>query len=134
MFGFVHSHPHCSYIMERIYDILFFKLSALHRRDDVAVSNAAYRIRHLDLTQVGLPGAQKSQAKRLTAGVNAFRSLGALRTPSEKIECLLTTIGVLTGTRDGIGGKGWRDSDSVISYRSNGRFISGLVQAVGGMG
>ncbi|RUS29999.1 hypothetical protein BC938DRAFT_479973 [Jimgerdemannia flammicorona] len=105
-----------SYVMERTYDVLFFKLSTFHRRDDAALANAAHRIRHLDLTQVGLPGSQGSQARRLLAGVKMFRNLGALRTPMEKLECLLATIGALTGTREGVGGRGWRDSDSVGSY------------------
>lgn len=103
----------CSYIMERTYDIVFFKITTLQQSLDASLSNALQRMSNLDLTQVGLPNIS-GMAKRLASGLEVFREIGTLRTPKEKLDCLLATISRLTSSSVS------KDSESIASAKSAG--------------
>jgi hypothetical protein len=110
---------HFSYIMERTYDIVFFKITTLQQSLDASLSSALQRMSNLDLTQIGLPNIS-GMAKRLAGGLEIFREIGTLRTPKEKLDCLLATISRLTSSAIS------KDSESITSAKSAGEssFVS----------
>ncbi|KAI9286257.1 hypothetical protein BC943DRAFT_359426 [Umbelopsis sp. AD052] len=101
-----------SYIMERTYDIVFFKITNFQQSLDSSLSNALHRMSNLDLTQVGLPNIS-GMAKRLSSGLEVFREIGTFRTPKEKLDCLLATISKLTSSSVS------KDSESITSAKSH---------------
>ncbi|KAI8882771.1 ankyrin [Backusella circina FSU 941] len=99
-----------NYMMEQTYDVLFFKITQLLLNNDRQLSNALSSIEHLDFGQIGLPESIMDGRERVTLAVAEFETLGSFRTPTEKLDCLLATISVLTGKHDGV----FVDSDSLI--------------------
>ncbi|KAI8578849.1 hypothetical protein K450DRAFT_244806 [Umbelopsis ramanniana AG] len=101
-----------SYIMERTYDIVFFKITNFQQSLDSSLGNALHRMSNLDLTQVGLPNIS-GMAKRLSSGLEVFREIGTFRTPKEKLDCLLATISKLTSSSVS------KDNESIASAKSH---------------
>ncbi|KAF9427391.1 hypothetical protein BGZ94_004991 [Podila epigama] len=82
-----------NYIMNSTYDIVFFKITLYLKQQDWDLAEAIRELRNLDLIQVGLPDtAQYHQA--LVSALNEFQSIGVLRTPEEKLNCLIRSIRV----------------------------------------
>ncbi|KAG0089856.1 hypothetical protein BGZ93_009639 [Podila epicladia] len=80
-----------NYIMNSTYDIVFFKVTLFLKQQDWDLAEAIRELRNLDLCQVGLPDTpQYHQA--LVSALNEFQSIGVLRTPEEKLACLLQSI------------------------------------------
>jgi hypothetical protein len=97
-------------MMEQTYDVLFFKITQLLLEKDQQLSTALSTIEHLDFAQIGLPESILDGRERVTMAVTEFETLGSFRTPTEKLDCLLATISILTGKQDGV----FLDSDSLI--------------------
>ncbi|KAG2179984.1 hypothetical protein INT43_003771, partial [Umbelopsis isabellina] len=106
-----------SYIMERTYDIVFFKITSFQQNLDANLSAALHGMANLDLTQVGLPNIS-GMAKRLAAGLEVFREIGSFRTPKEKLDCLLSAISKLTSSSVA------KDSESITSAKSSEETLS----------
>ncbi|KAJ2963101.1 hypothetical protein NQZ79_g1828 [Umbelopsis isabellina] len=106
-----------SYIMERTYDIVFFKITSFQQNLDANLSTALHGMVNLDLTQVGLPNIS-GMAKRLAAGLEVFREIGSFRTPKEKLDCLLSAISKLTSSSVA------KDSESIASAKSSEEALS----------
>ncbi|KAK3818932.1 MAG: hypothetical protein J3Q66DRAFT_179887 [Benniella sp.] len=82
-----------SHIMNSTYDIVFFKITAQMKQNDWDLVEAMRELQNLDLGQVGLPETQQHY-QCLVSGLNEFQSMGILRTPREKLECLVRTVRV----------------------------------------
>jgi hypothetical protein len=116
-----------SYIMERTYDIVFFKITNFQQSLDSALGNALQRMSNLDLTQVGLPNIS-GMAKRLSSGLEVFREIGTFRTPKEKLDCLLATISKLTSSSVS------KDNESIASAKSHGKVVNILTTTMNEIG
>lgn len=114
-----------SYIMERTYDIVFFKITNFQQSLDSSLSNALQRMSNLDLTQVGLPNIS-GMAKRLSSGLEVFREIGTFRTPKEKLDCLLATISKLTSSSVS------KDNESIASAKSHGNVVDMMIYPTNG--
>ncbi|KAF9281516.1 hypothetical protein BGZ74_002329 [Mortierella antarctica] len=89
-----------NYIMNSTYDIVFFKVTLFLKQQDWDLAEAIRELRNLDLGQVGLPDTpQYHQA--LVSALNEFQSIGVLRTPEEKLACLLQSIRVASNLSGG---------------------------------
>ncbi|KAF9326243.1 hypothetical protein BG006_010309 [Podila minutissima] len=89
-----------NYIMNSTYDIVFFKVTLFLKQQDWNLAEAIRELRNLDLDQVGLPDTpQYHQA--LVSALNEFQSIGVLRTPEEKLACLLQSIRVTSNLSGG---------------------------------
>ncbi|CAO3570749.1 unnamed protein product [Mortierella alpina] len=82
-----------NYIMNSTYDIVFFKITSKLKEKDWDLAEAIRELRNLDLGQVGLPELPQYQ-QCLVSALNEFQSLGLLRTPEEKLACLIKSIRV----------------------------------------
>ncbi|KAF9932246.1 hypothetical protein FBU30_008668 [Linnemannia zychae] len=95
-----------NYIMNSTYDIVFFKITTQLKQQDWELAEAIRELRinqvffqYLDLGQVGLPDTPQ-HFQSIVSALNEFQSIGILRTPEEKLECLVQTIRV-TSTLSG---------------------------------
>ncbi|KAG0333793.1 hypothetical protein BG004_000692 [Podila humilis] len=89
-----------NYIMNSTYDIVFFKVTLFLKQQDWDLAEAIRELRNLDLGQVGLPDwPQYHQA--LVSALNEFQSIGVLRTPEEKLACLIQSIRVASNLSSG---------------------------------
>ncbi|KAG0003572.1 hypothetical protein BGZ79_000538 [Entomortierella chlamydospora] len=91
-----------NYIMNSTYDIVFFKITLKLKTQDWELAEATRELRNLDLGQVGLPDTPQHY-QCLVSALNEFQSIGVLRTPEEKLGCLVQSIKVssaLTGGAD----------------------------------
>ncbi|KAF9282795.1 hypothetical protein BGZ68_005753 [Mortierella alpina] len=76
-----------NYIMNSTYDIVFFKITSVLKLKDWDLAEAIRELR------VGLP-EQPQYQQCLVSALNEFQSLGLLRTPEEKLACLVKSIRV----------------------------------------
>ncbi|KAF8939953.1 hypothetical protein BGZ58_008217 [Dissophora ornata] len=93
-----------NYIMNATYDIVFFKITLHLKQQDWDLAEAIRELRNLDLGQVGLLDTQQHY-QCLVSALNEFQSIGVLRTPEEKLGCLIQSIRVtstLSGGADDI--------------------------------
>ncbi|KAI8145182.1 ankyrin repeat-containing domain protein [Fennellomyces sp. T-0311] len=90
--------------MEETYDVVFFKISQLVQPMDLEVSRLLDALKHLDFVQVGL---KPTECQRVKKAVSALRQIGSVRTPADKLACLMMTITVLS--EDDV------DTDSLMS-------------------
>ncbi|KAG0330533.1 hypothetical protein BGZ99_000003 [Dissophora globulifera] len=91
-----------NHIMNSTYDIVFFKITLNLKQQDWDLAEATRELRNLDLGQVGLPDTPQHY-QCLVSALNEFQSIGVLRTPEEKLGCLIQSIRVtssLTGGAD----------------------------------
>ncbi|KAF9900521.1 hypothetical protein EC991_007212 [Linnemannia zychae] len=88
-----------NYIMNSTYDIVFFKITSHLKQQDWELAEAIRELRNLDLGQVGLPDTPQ-HFQSIVSALNEFQSIGVLRTPEEKLACLVQTIRV-TSTLSG---------------------------------
>ncbi|KAG0370765.1 hypothetical protein BC939DRAFT_462796 [Gamsiella multidivaricata] len=88
-----------NYIMNSTYDIVFFKITLQLKQQDWDLAEAIRELGNLDLGQVGLPDTPQHY-QSLVSALNEFQSIGVLRTPEEKLSCLVQSIKV-TSTLSG---------------------------------
>ncbi|KAI9243570.1 hypothetical protein BDA99DRAFT_530210 [Phascolomyces articulosus] len=82
-----------SYIQEETYDVVFFRMTQLLRSMDIEVSRVLESMIHLDFIQVGL---KAKECQRVKKAVDALRQIGSVRTPADKLACLMMTITILS--------------------------------------
>ncbi|KAI7857603.1 hypothetical protein BDC45DRAFT_500209 [Circinella umbellata] len=82
-----------SYFQEETYDVVFYKITQLLLPMDLEVSRVLESMMHLDFVQVGL---KAKECQRVKKAVSALRKIGSVRTPTDKLECLMTTITILS--------------------------------------
>ncbi|KAG0375340.1 hypothetical protein BGX24_009240 [Mortierella sp. AD032] len=88
-----------NYIMNSTYDIVFFKITSHLKQQDWELAETIRELRNLDLGQVGLPDTPQ-HFQSIVSALNEFQSIGVLRTPEEKLACLVKTIRI-TSTLSG---------------------------------
>ncbi|ORZ14219.1 hypothetical protein BCR42DRAFT_418302 [Absidia repens] len=88
-----------SYVMEQTYDVVFFKITQVVLSRDLHLSEVIEQIKHVDVTQLGLPPTALHHAhSRVKRAVTIFQKISAYRTPFEKLECILSTIQSLSSS------------------------------------
>ncbi|ORX54134.1 hypothetical protein DM01DRAFT_1383500 [Hesseltinella vesiculosa] len=109
---FIHSllDPHFSsdvytelegYLMEQVYDVVFFKITQLVLPRDQHLSQVMDLIKDVDLSQLGLPepsGFNNESRRRAKRAVHILQKIATFRSPGEKLGCLLSTIHELSST------------------------------------
>ncbi|KAF9430973.1 hypothetical protein BGZ76_000634 [Entomortierella beljakovae] len=88
-----------NHIMNSTYDIIFFKITLQLKDQDWDLAEATRELRNLDLGQVGLPDTSQHY-QRLVSALNEFQSIGVLRTPEEKLHCLVQSTKVTSSPTD----------------------------------
>ncbi|KAJ3195929.1 Talin-1 [Irineochytrium annulatum] len=81
-----------TFLMEHSYEMVFFRISKEFRSKDIAITDIIVRIQTLDLEQMGLP---VELGKYLGPAVKEFETIAAVRTPFEKIKCLMRSVHLL---------------------------------------
>ncbi|KAG0200916.1 hypothetical protein BGX28_006163 [Mortierella sp. GBA30] len=89
-----------NHIMNSTYDIVFFKIASELKQQDWYLAEAVRELRNLDLGQVGLPDMPQYY-QCLVSALNEFQSLGLLRTPEEKLSCLVKSVRVTSALPGG---------------------------------
>ncbi|KAF9080264.1 hypothetical protein BGX23_002385, partial [Mortierella sp. AD031] len=88
-----------NHIMNSTYDIVFFKITSHLKQQDWELAEAIRELQNLDLGQVGLPDTHQYY-QSIVSALNEFQSIGVLRTPEEKLACLVQSVRV-TSTLSG---------------------------------
>lgn len=86
-----------SYVMDEVYDLVFFSFSKTYHIRDTELTDKIHSLKSLDVHQVGIPYVDADILSRLAIAIERFRTFGAARTPMEKLEILLETVNVLSG-------------------------------------
>ncbi|KAJ3335012.1 hypothetical protein HDU93_006809, partial [Gonapodya sp. JEL0774] len=81
-----------SFVAEQTYDILFFKISGIFRREDQSLQSEAEKLRYLDVRNLDLDEALGAVLYR---AVRIFPAVTFLRTPGEKLHALAATMRAL---------------------------------------
>jgi hypothetical protein len=90
------------YVTEQVHDnILFPKLCAIRKLDDMELESRMRQMGDIDISQVGLeveggPQAKKELAIRLSKGVDIFKKMGVAGSPQEMMDILLATEKLIT--------------------------------------
>ncbi|KAI9808414.1 MAG: hypothetical protein M1827_007473 [Pycnora praestabilis] len=90
------------YVTEQVHDnILFPRLCAARRLEDLELESRVKQMENVDISQVGIPIEGGRQGKqelilRLGRGVNEFRKLGVAGSPQEMLDILLATEKMVT--------------------------------------
>jgi len=90
------------YVTEQVHDaIVFPKLCAIRKLDDMELESRVRQMADIDISQVGLsveggPRAKKELAIRLSNGVDVFKKMGVAGSPQEMMEILLATEKLIT--------------------------------------
>ncbi|KAI9782745.1 MAG: hypothetical protein M1839_004733 [Geoglossum umbratile] len=90
------------YITEQVHDsILFPRLCAIKRLEDLELESKIRQMENIDISQVGIPiqnerHAKQQLMKRLGRGVDELRKLGIAGSPQEMVEILLATEKTIT--------------------------------------
>ncbi|KAG0244655.1 hypothetical protein BGW41_006894 [Actinomortierella wolfii] len=88
------------YILNSTYDIVFFKVTLQLKQQDWELAEAIRELQHLDLAQVGLEDTLTNH-RSLVSALNEFQSIGVLRTPKEKLQCLVQYVRVTSALSGG---------------------------------
>ncbi|KAG0053855.1 hypothetical protein BGZ83_000329 [Gryganskiella cystojenkinii] len=88
-----------NYIMNSTYDIIFFKINSQLKQQDWDLAEAI-RVLRVYLGQVGLQDTPQ-HFRCLVSALNEFQSIGVLRTPEEKLACLVKSIRVTSSLSGG---------------------------------
>lgn len=97
------------YIAEQVHDsILYPRLCALTRGDDLELEAKIRQMEYLDISQVGIPiqGGQRGKREltlRLSKAVEEFKKIAAAGSPQEMMEVLLATLKTVTHSIDSNG-------------------------------
>ncbi|KAJ3205160.1 hypothetical protein HDU67_009001, partial [Dinochytrium kinnereticum] len=92
-----------TYMMENTYEMVYFRISKEFREQDSGVADAVARIQSLDLGQMGLVvgesgGQWEGLGRNLALAVKEFQRIAAVRTPFEKIKCLMRSVYILSSS------------------------------------
>ncbi len=94
------------YVTEQLHDaILYPKLCALKRGEDLELESKIKQMEYVDISQVGIPiqGGQRGKHEltlRLSRAVEEFRKLGVAGSPQQMMEILLQTLQTVTQLAD----------------------------------
>ena len=94
------------YVAEQAHDqILFPRVCAIRKADDSDLDSKIRKMVDIDITHVGIliedsNGAERRLAARLAKGVEAFKRMGAARSPQEMLEILLNTQKIITAAEE----------------------------------
>ena len=80
-----------TWVIEHVYEILFYKISHFHKGLDQEFSLNLMEMAHLEPTSLGL-----SFTISINRAVQELKSLTVLRTPAEKLRCLIKTLRLLS--------------------------------------
>jgi ankyrin repeat protein len=95
------------YVTEQVHDnMLFPRVCALHRFDDLALESKIKQMENVDISQVGIPldggiKAKRQLTARLERGIEQFRKISVAGSPQEMLEILLSTAQTITKPDDG---------------------------------
>ncbi|KAL7794348.1 hypothetical protein V8C37DRAFT_376332 [Trichoderma ceciliae] len=100
------------YIAENVHGLLFGKLSAIKRRDDLELEAKIRRMEFIDISQLGISidGGLKAKhdlVAQLNPAVDEFRRISTALSPQEMLDLLLSTMKIasqLTATSKPLGG------------------------------
>ncbi|KAF4633938.1 hypothetical protein G7Y89_g4176 [Cudoniella acicularis] len=90
------------YVTEQVHDtILYPKLCAMKRAEDLELESKIRQMEYLDISQVGIPiqGGQRAKHEltlRLGRAVEEFRKLGVAGSPQQMMDILLSTLKTVT--------------------------------------
>jgi hypothetical protein len=94
------------YVTEQLHDaILYPKLCALKRSEDLELESKIKQMEYVDISQVGIPiqGGQRGKHEltlRLSRAVEEFRKLGVAGSPQQMMDILLQTLQTVTQLAD----------------------------------
>ena len=94
------------YVTEQVHDtILYPRLCAMKRPEDLELESKIRQMEHVDISQVGIPiqGGQKGKHEltlRLGRAVEEFRKLGVAGSPQQMMDVLLITLKAVTQFTD----------------------------------
>ncbi|KAL5093267.1 hypothetical protein Trisim1_011070 [Trichoderma cf. simile WF8] len=102
------------YIAENVHGLLFGKLSAIKRRDDLELEAKIRKMEFIDISQLGIAidGGMKAKhdlVTQLNPAVEEFRKISTAMSPQEMLDLLLSTMKIasqLTDTSRPLGGSG----------------------------
>ncbi|KAL7941223.1 hypothetical protein V8C42DRAFT_198736 [Trichoderma barbatum] len=102
------------YIAENVHGLLFGKLSAIKRRDDLELEAKIRKMEFIDISQLGIAidGGLKAKhdlVTQLNPAVDEFRKITTAMSPQEMLDLLLSTMKIasqLTDTSRSLGGAG----------------------------
>ncbi|UKZ83096.1 hypothetical protein TrVFT333_010898 [Trichoderma virens FT-333] len=102
------------YIAENVHGLLFGKLSAIKRRDDLELEAKIRKMEFIDISQLGIAidGGLKAKhdlVTQLNPAVEEFRKISTAMSPQEMLDLLLSTMKIasqLTDTSRSLGGAG----------------------------
>ncbi len=106
------------YVAEHLHDsILYPKLQAWRRQEDLELESKIRQMEYIDISQVGIPiqGGQAGKHEltlRLRKAVDEFRKLGVAGSPQQMMDILLTTLRTVTH-HDADSGKEESDEEKV---------------------
>jgi hypothetical protein len=78
-----------SYVMEQLYDMTFFKITHHFKQKDAFLQDQIQSIKYIDTRALGLINEDE---RLLPKAILEFKRLASLRTPYEKLKCLVTSI------------------------------------------
>lgn len=89
------------YVTENVHHLLFPRLSALKRQDDLELEAKIRQMDFVDVSQLGIAiegGCQGKQEliSRLTLGIEEFRKITSAMSPQEMMDTLLSTLKTVT--------------------------------------
>ncbi|KAH0563354.1 hypothetical protein GP486_002073 [Trichoglossum hirsutum] len=96
------------YITEQLHDsILFPRLCAIKRLEDLELESKIRQMENIDISQVGIPlrnerHGKRQLTKRLGRGIDELRKLGIAGSPQEMVDILLATEKTITKIDDDI--------------------------------
>jgi hypothetical protein len=93
------------YVTENLHHLLFPRLRALKRKDDLELEAKIRQMEYIDISQLGIAlgggwVAKRDLMKRLGGAVQVFRRLGDATSPQETMEVLLHTTKAVTQLPD----------------------------------
>ncbi|KAJ3332914.1 hypothetical protein HDU76_012651 [Blyttiomyces sp. JEL0837] len=101
-----------TYLMESTYEVVYFRVSKELRSKDLEVADAVAKIKHLDFPQLGL---SHMFGPNLVKAVKEFQNISIVRTPFEKIKCLMRSVQLLSSLKIQGSQEGDQPSDLILS-------------------
>ncbi|KAL7811578.1 hypothetical protein V8C26DRAFT_408382 [Trichoderma gracile] len=93
------------YIAENVHGLLFGKLSAIKRREDLELEAKIRKMEYIDISQLGIAidGGMKAKhdlVTQLNPAVDEFRKISTARSPQEMLDLLLSTMKIASQLTD----------------------------------
>jgi hypothetical protein len=82
-----------NFVIEHIYEILFFKVTSFYKEKDAALAAILSQALYLDPSHLGI---DFQSCTALPQAIKKIQALPVLRTPSEKINCVVQAMHALT--------------------------------------